>query len=165
MRLLPGSQVTFTSPMGPIEVHRKLGEVTRQEGTVDTSPVQTAKAQYDGELSHESFHLVNRVHPSYYGWVELVGSVTTLPVSVGGVRVHVQAAMHPRTTNIRFGFWSLWLVILIIMLLGAESIPLSGWFWMLMFAAVLTGMHYLDYRSCLRETEYIRRLLQGSEPE
>lgn len=165
MRLLPGSQVTFTSPMGPIEIRRKLGEVTRQDDIINGSPVRATKAQYDGALFDESFHVVNRINPSYYGWVELVGTVTTLPVSVGGVRVHVEAAMHARTTNIRFGFWSLWLIILIILLLGTESIPFSGWFWMFMFAAVLAGMHYLDYRSCLRETEYIRRLLQGSEPE
>lgn len=164
MRLLPGTQITFSSPMGPIEIHRKLGEVTRKDGVIDTDPLSTAKPHYDGRFDDDGFRLVDRNNPSYYGWVVLAGAVTPLPMSVGGTTVEVHTAMHPRTTNIRFGFWAAWIFILIVMLTGAYYIPVSGWLWMALFAAALAGMHYLDYRSCVRETEYIRRLLQGTEP-
>lgn len=164
MRLSFQAQMSFASPLGPIEVRRKLGEVTRQADVVEASLEGGARPRYDGRLDESSFHLIDRRSPSYYGWVVLAGSVEQLPPSVGGVSITIRAGMHGRTVNFRLGFWSAWLFLLITIISAAETMPIAGWLWMGLFAAVLFGMHYLDYRSCLRETEYVRRLLQGSEP-
>ena len=151
--------------MGPVEIRRKLAEVTAVLND-DLGPEPPPfKLRYSGTLDEDTFRLSDHRSPSYYGWVELAGTVEQERGVESGTTVELRVAMHDRTTNIRLGTWSVWIIILVIMLTHLDQTSIMGFVWMVIFAAVLAGMQYLDHRSCLREAEYVRTLLQGSIPE